>query len=68
MAGRLDKPRPFCLFLYDRPLERRVPKEPPRREPKSARRSKKLDHHAIPTGTNAPRKSHASVSLRITSR
>jgi hypothetical protein len=68
MAGRLDKPRPFCLFLDDHPHEKRVPKEPLMPDPKSARCSKKLDHQAIPTGTHALAKSHASVSLRITSR
>ena len=63
MAGRLDKPLPFCLFLRALALRERSENCRAVPDPKSACSSKKLDRPSNAAETIARRKLHASVSL-----
>ena len=62
MAGRLDKPLPFCLFLRAFALRERSENCRAVPDPKSACSSKKLDRQSNSTEAIARRRPHASVS------
>ena len=62
MAGRLDKPLPFCLFLRALALRERSENCRAVPDPKSACSGKKLDRQSNSTEAIARRRPHASVS------
>ena len=62
MAGRLDKPLPFCLFLRAFALRERSENCRAVPDPKSACSGKKLDRQSNSTEALARRRPHASVS------